>query len=63
MARGKLVLDFLVLLVLAFNTTIEALTPTGSPPLASLAALLPIPVLLLSSLISANLKASLVFWV
>lgn len=60
---ATLVLDFLVLLVLAFNTTIEALTPDRVAAIrASLAALLPIPVLLLSSLISANLKASLVFW-
>src|SRR5690606_29990989 len=60
---ATLVLDFLVLLVLAFNTTIEALTPDRVAAIrASLAALLPIPVLLLSSLISANHKASLVFW-
>jgi len=60
---ATLVLDFLVLLVLAFNTTIEALTPDRVAAIrASLAALLPIPVLLLSSLLSANYKASLVFW-
>ncbi|MAT49913.1 MAG: hypothetical protein CMK32_01845 [Porticoccaceae bacterium] len=60
---ATLVLDFLVLLVLAFNTTIEALTPDRVAAIrASLAALLPIPALLLSSLISADHKARLVFW-
>lgn len=57
------ILDFLVLLVLAFHTTIENLTPTRLAVIrASLTALLPIPVLIFSSLISADHKAILVFW-
>lgn len=56
-------LDFLVLLVLAFHTAIEDLTPARVTAIrASLTALLPIPVLILSSLISADHKAVLVFW-
>lgn len=60
---ATLILDFLVLLVLAFHTAIEDLTPTRLAAIrASLTALLPIPVLILSSLISADHKAILVFW-
>ena len=60
---ATLILDFLVLLVLAFHTAIEDLTPTRLAAVrASLTALLPIPVLIFSSLISADHKAILVFW-
>jgi len=60
---ATLILDCLVLLVLAFHTTIEDLTPTRVAAIrASLTALLPIPALILSSLISADHKAVLVFW-
>lgn len=60
---ATLILDFLVLLVLAFHTAIEDLTPTRLAVVrASLTALLPIPVLIFSSLISADHKAILVFW-
>jgi len=60
---ATLVLDFLALLVLAFHTTIHDLTPTWMAAIrASLTALLPIPALILSSLISADYKAVLVFW-
>lgn len=60
---ATLILDCLVLLVLAFHTTIEDLTPTRVAAIrASLTALLPIPALILSSLISADHKAILVFW-
>lgn len=60
---ATLVLDILVLLVIAFHTVIDDLTPTRLAVIrASLTALLPIPVLILSSLISPNHKAILVFW-
>ncbi|MEX5570336.1 hypothetical protein B1F73_12605 [Pseudomonas syringae] len=60
---ATLILDFLVLLVMTFHTSIEELTPSKLVFIrASLTALLPIPVLLFSSLISANIKAILVFW-
>ncbi len=60
---ATLVLDVLVLLVIAFHTAIDDLTPTRLAVIrASLTALLPIPVLVLSSLISADHKAILVFW-
>lgn len=60
---ATLVLDFLVLLVVAFQTAIDDLTPTRMAVIrASLTALLPIPALILSSLISADHKAILVFW-
>ncbi|MGH7470918.1 MAG: hypothetical protein ACRENP_23470 [Longimicrobiales bacterium] len=60
---ATLVLDFLVLLVVAFHTVIDDLTPTRMAVIrASLTALLPIPALILSSLISADHKAILVFW-
>ena len=60
---ATLVLDVLVLLVIAFHTAIDDLTPTRLAMIrASLTALLPIPVLVLSSLISADHKAILVFW-
>lgn len=60
---ATLILDFLVLLVLAFHTAIEDLTPTRLVIIrASLTALLPIPALILSSLVSADRKATLVFW-
>ena len=60
---ATLVLDVLVLLVLAFDSTIQDLTPTGIAAVrTSLAGLLPIPALILSSLISADHKARLVFW-
>src|SRR5690606_33891268 len=60
---ATLVLDVLVLLVLAFHTTIADLTPTTVAAVrTSLTILLPIPALILSSLISAEHKAILVFW-
>ncbi|MFZ2207439.1 MAG: hypothetical protein WAV22_02080 [Porticoccaceae bacterium] len=60
---ATLVLDVLVLLVIAFHTAIDDLTPTRLAVIrASLTALLPIPVLILSSLISSDHKAILVFW-
>ncbi len=60
---ATLVLDVLVLLVIAFHTAIDDLTPTKAAVVrASLTALLPIPVLVLSSLISSDHKAILVFW-
>lgn len=60
---ATLVLDCLVLLVWAFHTTVEDLTPTRLAVIrGSLTTLLPIPALILSSLISANVKAILVFW-
>ena len=60
---ATLVLDVLVLLVLAFDSTIQELTPTTIVAVrTSLAGLLPIPALILSSLISAEYKARLVFW-
>lgn len=60
---ATLVLDVLVLLVIAFNTAIDDLTPTKVAVIrASLTTLLPIPALILSSLISSDHKAILVFW-
>jgi len=60
---ATLVLDVLVLLVIAFHTAMENLTPTTVMAIrASLTALLPVPVLIFSSLVSANFKAVLVFW-
>ncbi|RJP62600.1 MAG: hypothetical protein C4535_20695 [Comamonadaceae bacterium] len=60
---ATLVLDVLVLWVIAFHTAIDDLTPTTVAVIrASLTALLPIPVLILSSLISSDHKAILVFW-
>ena len=60
---ATLILDFLVLLVWAFHTTAEDLTPTRLAVIrGSLTTLLPIPALILSSLIPANLKAIVVFW-
>lgn len=60
---ATLILDFLVLLVLAFQTSFEDLSPTRLAAIrASLTALLPIPALIFTSLISADHKAILVFW-
>ena len=60
---ATLVLDVLVLLIVAFHTAIDDLTPTKVAVIRiSLTALLPIPVLILSSLISSDHKAILVFW-
>lgn len=60
---ATLILDFLVLLAMIFHTSIEELTPSKLVFIrSSLTALLPIPVLLLSSLMSADIKAVLVFW-
>jgi hypothetical protein len=60
---ATLILDCLILLVLAFHTIIEDLTPDRILAIrASLATLLPISALLLSSLVSADHKATLVFW-
>jgi len=60
---ATLVLDCLVLLVWAFHTAVEDLTPSRLAVVrGSLTTLLPIPALILSSLISANVKAILVFW-
>ena len=60
---ATLVLDVLVLLVLVFDSAIQDLTTTTAATMrTSLTALLPIPALILSSLLSANHKAVLVFW-
>ncbi|MDP9607496.1 UNVERIFIED_ORG: hypothetical protein J2W38_007321 [Variovorax paradoxus] len=60
---ATLVLDVLVLLVIAFHTAIDDLTPTKVAVIrASLTTLLPVPALILSSLISSDHKAILVFW-
>lgn len=60
---GILILDILVLLVFAFPTAIEDFTPTNLVATrVSLTSLLPIPALILSSLISAHYKAIFVFW-
>lgn len=60
---ATLTLDIIVLLVLAFHTVIQDLTPTAiSAAHISLTVMLPIPALILSSLISADYKAILVFW-
>jgi hypothetical protein len=60
---ATLVLDFLVLLVMAFSTAIDDLTPTRMAIIrAILTALLPVPALIFSSLLSADHKAVLVFW-
>lgn len=60
---ATLVLDVLVLLVLVFNTAIQEMTlPAIAAVRTSLTALLPVPALLLASLISADHKAILVFW-
>ena len=60
---ATLALDILVLLVIAFNTAIDDLTLTRIAVIrGGLTALLPIPALILSSLISADHKAILVFW-
>lgn len=60
---ATLILDMLVLLVLAFHTSIAELTPSVIAAVrASLTVLLPIPALILSSLISADHKAILIFW-
>jgi len=60
---ATLILDFLVLLVMAFHINVDDLLPAKITVIrASLTALLPIPAMIFSSLISANLKATLVFW-
>lgn len=60
---ATLALDCLVLLVWAFPAAVDELTPTRLAAIrGSLTTLLPIPALILSSLISANVKAILVFW-
>lgn len=60
---ATLVLDVLILLVLAFQTAMQELTPTAIAAVrTSLTILLPIPALILSSLLSADQKAVLVFW-
>ncbi|MFU5804199.1 hypothetical protein [[Pseudomonas] boreopolis] len=60
---ATLVLDCLVLLVWAFHTAVEDLTPSRLAVIrGSLTTLLPIPALILSSLIPANIKTILVFW-
>ena len=57
---ATLVLDVLVLLVIAFHAAIDDLTPTRVAVIrASLTALLPIPVLILSALISSERLAAL----
>jgi len=54
---ATLVLDILVLLVLAFHTAIDDLTASGVAAIrTSVTVLLPLPALILSSLISADTK-------
>lgn len=58
---ATLVLDVLILLALAFHTATQDLTPAVIAGFrTSLTILLPVPVLILSSLISANHEAILV---
>lgn len=60
---ATLVLDVLILLVLAFPTAIQEMSPTAIAAVrAGLTVLLPIPALILSSLLSADQKAVFVFW-
>ena len=60
---ATLVLDVLALLVLAFDAAIKDVALTTAATLrASLTVLLPVPALVLSSLLSADFKAILVFW-
>jgi hypothetical protein len=60
---ATLILDFIILLVLVLQTTIEELTPDRITDIrATLAALLPIPALILSSLLPPHHKAVMVFW-
>lgn len=60
---ATLVLDVLILVVLAFPTAIQEMSPTAVAAVrAGLTVLLPIPALILSSLLSADQKAVLVFW-
>lgn len=60
---ATIILDCLILLILAFDTAVEDLSPTRMAVIrASLTVLLPIPVLILSTLTPPNLKAVLVFW-
>lgn len=60
---ATLALDILVLSVIAFSTMIDGLTMTKIAVIrASLITLLPIPVLIITSLIASDHKAILVFW-
>ncbi len=60
---ATLVLDCLVLLIWAFHSAVEDLTPTRLAVIrGSLTTLLPVPALILTSLLSTNVKAILVFW-
>lgn len=60
---ATLVLDVLALLVLAFHAEVADLTADRLAGIrTALTVLLPVPALILSSLISADLKAVLVFW-
>lgn len=60
---ATLILDCLVLLVWAFHSAVEDLTPTRLAVVrGSLTTLLPVPALVLSSLLSTNIKAVFVFW-
>jgi hypothetical protein len=57
------ILDILVLLVVAFHTSIDDLsTPRMTLLRGSLTTLLPVPILLLSYMFSHDQKARLVFW-
>jgi len=60
---AALILDVLIILVLVFNSAVDEM-PSAKAVLVrfGLATLLPIPLLLLSSLITSNLKAVLIFW-
>jgi len=56
-------IDVLVLLVVAFHRPVDVFSPTWTAALrALLAVLLPVPILVLSSLLSHDQKARLVFW-
>ncbi|WP_026638916.1 hypothetical protein [Bordetella petrii] len=60
---ATLVLDVLILLVIAFRSEVEDLSLTKAIAIrVGLTALLPLPALLLSWLVSPNQKAILVFW-
>jgi hypothetical protein len=60
---ATLILDCIVILLLAFHTEVEDMTPSRLAVIrGSLTSLLPIPALIISSLITANIKSVLVFW-
>lgn len=60
---ATLILDCIVILVLAFHAEVEDMTPSRLAVVrGSLTTLLPIPALIISSLLTAHIKSVLVFW-